>query len=101
MERLATEYHRAEGLTKRALNQAARELLLAQASDWAFMISAGNMAEYGTKRTKAHIGRLGGLKKQIEQDSIDESWLSTVEKRDNIFPWIDYRFFSGRSNSKV
>ena len=94
MERLATKHPQAEGLTKRALNQAARELLLAQASDWAFMISAGTMAEYGTKRTKSHIGRLDRLKKQIEQDSIDEPWLSTVEKRDNIFPWIDYRFFS-------
>jgi 1,4-alpha-glucan branching enzyme len=101
MERLAKEYDRAEGLTKRALNQAARELLLAQASDWAFMISAGTMAEYGTKRTKAHISRLTGLKKQIEQNSIDEPWLSTVEKRDNIFPWIDYRSFSGMSHLKV
>jgi 1,4-alpha-glucan branching enzyme len=101
MQRLATGHPQAEGLTKRALNQAARELLLAQASDWAFMINAGTMAEYGTKRTKSHIDRLDRLKKQIEHDSIDEPWLSTVEKRDNIFPWIDYRFFSVRSNSKV
>jgi len=94
MENLATEYSQAEGLTRRALNQAARELLLAQASDWAFMINAGTTAEYGTQRTKTHIARLDRLKKQIELDSIDEPWLSTIEEQNNIFPWIDYRLFA-------
>jgi 1,4-alpha-glucan branching enzyme len=94
MEGLATAYPQAKGLTRRALNQAARELLMAQASDWGFMMTAGAMAEYGTQRTQMHIARLGKLKRQIEQGTIDEPWLSTVEKRNNIFPWIDYGLFS-------
>src|SRR5206468_1824769 len=39
IEDLAARYPAQKGSALRALNQAARELLLAQASDWAFMIS--------------------------------------------------------------
>jgi 1,4-alpha-glucan branching enzyme len=97
MERLANNYPQAKGLTLRALKQAARELLLAQSSDWAFMINAGTMAEYATERTKRHISRLARLAQDVESDSIDQVWLSKLETRDNIFPGIDYRFFCGSS----
>jgi len=93
MERLAGKYARANGLKLRALKQAARELLLAQASDWAFMISSGSMAEYGEKRTKEHMERLNRLEQDIERGEIDVAWLSRVERQDNIFPKIDYRVF--------
>src|SRR5260370_42549700 len=39
-----------------ALAQAARELLLAQASDWQFMISTGAVPDYGERRFKLHCG---------------------------------------------
>jgi 1,4-alpha-glucan branching enzyme len=93
MEMLARNYPRANGLTLRALNQAARELLLAQGSDWAFMIS-GAMANYATRRTKTHLLRLQRLFNQIDTRSIDEPWLSTIEGMDNIFPEIHYQSFS-------
>ena len=35
--------------SRRALNQAARELLLAQSSDWAFIMKTGTMVEYATR----------------------------------------------------
>ncbi len=97
MERLANNYPQAKGLTLRALKQAARELLLAQSSDWAFMINAGTMAQYATERTKRHISRLERLAQDVESDSIDQVWLSKLETQDNIFPGIDYRFFCGSS----
>src|SRR6185295_11932124 len=37
--------------TDRLLKQLARELLLAQSSDWAFLIKTGTAREYATKRT--------------------------------------------------
>jgi len=94
METLATDHPSARGVTRRALNQAARELLLAQASDWAFMINSGAMAGYATERTKTHLLRLLRLKKEIEAAKIDEDRLSAVESQNNIFPGIDYRLFS-------
>lgn len=86
METLARHHPRAEGLALQALNQAARELLLAQASDWAFMISSGTTVGYATRRTKTHLERLHRLARQIEDNAIDSAWLSTVEAQDNIFP---------------
>ena len=45
----------ADELEWRALNQAARELLLAQASDWAFIMRTGTMVPYAvTKDAIAH-----------------------------------------------
>ena len=44
--------HHADGgneLRRRALNQAARELLLAQSSDWAFIMKTGTMVEYAVR----------------------------------------------------
>lgn len=91
MEKLARSHPQAEGLTRRALHQAARELLLAQASDWAFMINSGAMAEYATRRTKTHLLRFNRLSRGIESRMIDEAWLRAVEDQDNIFPEINYR----------
>ena len=93
MESLAQKHPGAEGLKKRALNQAARELLLAQASDWAFMMS-GAMAEYGRQRTETHLARFQRLSEEINGPQVDEACLANLESLDNIFPQIDYRVFS-------
>lgn len=76
-------------LTSRALNQAARELLLAQASDWAFMINSGAMQEYASARTRSHLLRFRRIKEQIDSNATDQTWLNKVEAQDNIFSGID------------
>ena len=86
MEELEEAYSGAQGRRLRALNQARRELLLAQASDWAFMIHMGTMAEYASNRTKIHLARFHQLYRQIKEDAVDEAWLSSLENQDNIFP---------------
>ena len=85
MDNLAASCPRARGRKSRALKQARRELLLAQASDWAFMIHSGAMAEYAIERTKTHLVRFNGLVRQIASNTIDDNWLSLVESQDNIF----------------
>ncbi|MEM4405384.1 MAG: 1,4-alpha-glucan branching protein domain-containing protein, partial [Nitrososphaerota archaeon] len=94
MIELAQSYPQAEGLLKRALNQAARELLLAQSSDWAFIISTGTMVPYAIKRFKDHIHRFHRLYNDIKSGKIDESWLADVESKDNIFQEVDYRSYA-------
>ena len=49
---LAKEYPNSKGLRKKALNQCARELLLAQSSDWLFIITNGTMVDYAKKTNK-------------------------------------------------
>jgi 1,4-alpha-glucan branching enzyme len=80
-------------LTKRALNQLARELLLAQSSDWAFQIYQGTTVEYASRRFRSHIHRFNLLAEQIEQGKINEELLTEIEARDNIFAEIDYRIY--------
>ena len=78
---------------RRALNQAARELLLAQSSDWAFIMKTGTMVEYARKRTMDHVARFNRLYEDILGGRVNEGWLAEVETRDNIFPDIDYRVY--------
>lgn len=79
----------ADSVMKRALNQAARELLLAESSDWPFIMKTGTMVPYAEKRINKHIGRFNRLYKDIMEDSIDQQWLREVESRDNIFKDLD------------
>jgi 1,4-alpha-glucan branching enzyme len=92
---LANQFPEADGLTRRALNQAARELLLAQSSDWAFIMKTGTMVEYAVKRTKDHIARFDRLYHDVINSRVNDQWLKEVEHRDNIFPDIDYRIYRG------
>ncbi|HHW49428.1 MAG TPA: DUF1957 domain-containing protein [Clostridiaceae bacterium] len=94
MVELAKKNRFAESLKRDALNQAARELLLAQSSDWAFIIRAGTTAQYAEKRTKDHIGRFTRLYHDIKEDNIDEKWLREVEYMDRIFPDLDYTIYA-------
>ncbi len=80
-------------LKKLALNQCARELLLAQSSDWLFIITNGTMVDYAKKRIKDHIGRFTKLYEQIKQDEIDETFVKDLYKKDKIFPDIDYMIY--------
>ncbi len=95
MVELARTFREPSPLESRALNQAARELLLAQASDWAFIMFAGTMVEYAVKRTQDHLQRFLRLYEDLNNGSIDEEWLSDLESRDNIFPHLDYRVYTG------
>ena len=76
-------------LTLRALKQLARELLLAQSSDWAFQIYQGTTVEYSGRRFKSHIHRFDLIAKMIETNEYDEPLLEEIESRDNIFAEID------------
>jgi 1,4-alpha-glucan branching enzyme len=83
----------ADELQWRALNQAARELLLAQASDWAFIMRTGTMVPYAVRRTRSHLMRFNKLWEDIRAEQIDAGWLEKVEEIDNIFPNVNYRTY--------
>ncbi|MFH1201820.1 MAG: 1,4-alpha-glucan branching protein domain-containing protein [Candidatus Omnitrophota bacterium] len=91
MTELVRMYPNANGLKQRSLNQALRELLLAQSSDWAFIMATGTHVSYAHKRTKDHLLQFTRLYEDIKDNSIDEGWLANIESKDNIFPEIDYR----------
>lgn len=86
-------YNETDELKIRALNQAAREVLLAQSSDWLFIITNGTMVDYAKKRIKEHVGRFTKLYTQIRTDKINKRFLKDLEEKDCIFPEIDYRIY--------
>ena len=77
----------------RVLKQLVRELLLAQSSDWAFLIKTGTAREYATKRTIDHLTRFNRLYDQLVTNTVDEESLRECESRDNLFPNANWRYY--------
>jgi len=96
MQQLATDFKSVtvSKLQQRVLNQAARSLLLAQASDWPFIMKSGTTTEYAKKRITDHLARFNYLQQSIRKNRIDEHYLLALETMDNIFPDIDYRRYA-------
>jgi 1,4-alpha-glucan branching enzyme len=87
---LARRRPRARGRVRRALDQAGRELLLAQSSDWSFMMSTGAAAEYGRRRAREHLDRFEELTRAVDA-GVDETRLARLEALDPVFPELSYR----------
>ena len=94
---LAERHAGAKGILRRALNQAARELLLSQQSDWTFMMRNDSSAEYARRRLATHIGRFTHLYEAILSGRIQKRILTEMEDRDRIFQKIDYRMYQSQS----
>jgi len=78
----------------RCLNQMARELFLAQSSDWAFLITTGTAVEYAVNRTKEHIHNFMRLRDMADTTDIDMGFLEYLENKNSIFVDMDFRIFA-------
>ncbi|MFH1744495.1 MAG: 1,4-alpha-glucan branching protein domain-containing protein [bacterium] len=94
MIQMAQRNPSASGICKRALNQAARELSLAQSSDWAFIMTTGTVTSYAVRRTREHIYRFTQLYEQVMSGNIHAPSLTDMEHRDSIFQEIDYSVYA-------
>src|SRR6185295_9213640 len=70
------------------LAQAARELLLAQASDWQFIISTGAVVDYAERRFTLHCDDAERLIDALKKGSLEQGARLAEElgKRDALFP---------------
>ena len=100
MTEMIQRYPNAEGWIRRVLNQSLRELLLAQSSDWAFIMNNNTAVEYAQRRTREHLYNLRQLYLLLDSQqpgeeigSELEKFLVYLESKNNIFPKIDYRVF--------
>ena len=94
MTELARKFLDPDPLTERALRQAARELLLAQSSDWPFILRTGTSPDYARRRVKDHLLRFLRLYDMLQAGNLDQGWLSRVEGQDNLFPSIEWRYWA-------
>jgi 1,4-alpha-glucan branching enzyme len=76
-------------LARRALAQAGRELLLAQASDWPFILRQHTSTGYARRRVREHLDRFDRLASGLEAGAPDAALVAELEQRDNLFPDLD------------
>jgi len=80
----------ASAATHPTLAQAARELLLAQASDWQFIISTGAVVDYAERRFTLHCDDAERLVKALSSGDGEAAGRMAAElaRRDDLFPNI-------------
>jgi 1,4-alpha-glucan branching enzyme len=93
MMEMVTRWPDPDPWQRRALQQAGRELLLAQSSDWPFILRAGTSPAYATRRVKSHLLRFIALHEQMTSGALDSSWLKKIESIDNVFPDLEPRYW--------
>ena len=94
MIQTANRFPQPSDTQRRLMNQMARELLLAQSSDWAFIMKTGTMVDYATRRTKDHLLNFNDLCEQLRSGMLDETSLGNLESKNKIFPDIDFRVYA-------
>jgi len=93
MTELAERFPDDTGLKERALNQAAREILLAQSSDWPAMLFRQDSTEYARNNAENALRNFTTIYEALGSNYISTEWLTTLERKHNIFPNINYRVF--------
>lgn len=80
-------------LRSRCLRQAARELMLAQSSDWAFILDGQTVVDYAVRRFHDHLVRFGELLEMVRTGSIEEGRLAELEAAYPLFPTLDETYY--------
>jgi 1,4-alpha-glucan branching enzyme len=73
---------------QRTVNQAMREMLLAHASDWPFLMQKGRAQKYAERRAIGHIENFNRLFSMIMNGHMDNAALRSMEKSIRIFHWM-------------
>ncbi|MCL2609278.1 MAG: DUF1957 domain-containing protein [Treponema sp.] len=78
---------------ERALNQAARELLVAQSSDWAFMLRGNEHAAFARQKVETALGNFTAIYRSMLAGRISAAQLTELEQNCGVFADINYRVF--------
>ncbi|GHV06354.1 glycoside hydrolase family protein [Spirochaetia bacterium] len=93
MIELAERFPDDTGLKERSLNQAAREILLVQTSDWPKMLYKQENADFARAQIEDALRNFTTIYEALGSNYISTEWLTNLERRHNIFPHINYRVF--------
>jgi 1,4-alpha-glucan branching enzyme len=77
----------------RVLRQAAREVMLAQSSDWPFLITTGTGVDYARRRFTEHVMRYAHLERMLREGALNEEFVALCEQRDGLFPALELADF--------
>ena len=93
MVELADRFSRNSNLKERALNQAAREVLLAMASDWPAFLYRQECTGYARNQVEDALRNFTTIYEALGSNYISTEWLTSLERQHNVFPDINYRVF--------
>lgn len=93
MEQLADQFTNPTPDEELVLKQAAREVLLLQSSDWAFLVTTGQAREYAIQRFNQHLERFQALADSLERHQPDTAAAAAWWELDKVFENIDFRWF--------
>jgi 1,4-alpha-glucan branching enzyme len=93
MIELAERFPEESGLRERILNQAAREVLLAMGSDWALLMRAGKSSSFARRQVEDAVTSFNKIYEMLSSNTVGTEWITKLEKRNNLFPEINYRMF--------
>lgn len=93
MAEVVTAVPEADDIQSQVLNQAARELLLLQSSDWPFLVTTAQAKEYAVQRFHQHVERFNRLLDSIDIGIPNANLASILWEIDKVFPTIDYRWY--------
>ena len=95
MSALARMESEVDPVRRRALVQLARELMLAQASDWPFLVRMGTARDYARARFETHVRNFWRLEAMLAgREGWDGTALADLEARDNLFPELDPQWWA-------
>lgn len=95
MAALAARFAQPDDDTRAVLNQAARELLLLESSDWALQITTRQDRQHAIQRFYRHLERFDRLAASLENGQPDRALADAFQVVDHVFSDVDYRFFAG------
>jgi hypothetical protein len=98
---LAGRFPNDQGLKERMLNMAAKELLLAQSTDWPLMTDAQTSVEYAAAECEEHLDVFTDVYDSLGSGSVGTDRLIKREKEYPIFSEMNYRFFIRSHDKKL
>ena len=81
-------------LKERLLNMAAKQVLLSQSGEWPLMIHDEILPDHVKELFKMQILSFTKVFDSLASNTVSTEWLTSVEKRSSIFPWLNYRIFA-------
>ncbi|MCE1197179.1 DUF1957 domain-containing protein, partial [bacterium] len=94
MMELAERFPNESGLRERILNQGAREALLTMSSDWPLLLRSGQSSSFARHQIEESVGNFTRIYEMLCANTVDTEWLTSLEKKNNLFPEINYRVFA-------
>jgi 1,4-alpha-glucan branching enzyme len=93
MTELAERFPNESGIKERALNQAAREMLLSQDSTWPAALYRQESPECARKQIEDSLRNFTTIYESLGSGHISTDWLTRLERSHRVFPAINYRTF--------